>query len=216
MHLDQLQQQLEQLNQIRAPLKVCEVLLAPCAAQRLRGQHIRSAREQVFTWQDHAELHIGVYIDPRLQCRLALHDPRQQLDDHNLPALLSAAEGISHFLALSWCAERDRPVSALELELQAEVDKFLLCLQLRQGQTGSLDAAALFARMFERVQFDPQLSAAEQQRYRMAHRCAARLILDWLNRYGERIDDPRWQAEARSFFRLSASDKLRLVELLRR
>lgn len=215
MHLDQLQQQLEQLNQIRAPLKVRDVLLPPSAAQRLRGAHIRSASEQVFTWQDQAELHIGVYIDPRLQCRLALHDPRARLDDHNLPALLSAAEGISHFLALSWCAERDRPVSALALELQAEVDKFLVCLQLRRGRPESLDGAALFDRLFERARFDPQLDADERQRYRTAHRGAARLILNWLQRFGEHIDNPRWQTEVRSFFRLPAADKLRLIELLR-
>lgn len=211
MHLDQLQHLLEELNAVRAPLRVTEVLLPPAAAQALRGTQIRHAAEQVFARQAGPDaLELAVYIDPRLQCRLALTDPRTAVTDVNLAALHSASEGISHFLALSHAAALDREVSALELELQGEIDKFVLAARLA-GDNGhcSLDSQALFARQFEHARFAHDLSAEEEQRYRHAHRHAARLLGHWLNRYQGRWRHPALEAELRRFYRSSRAEKLR-------
>ena len=37
-----------------------------------------------------------------------------------------ALEGVSHFLYLIWNASFDRSVTLLEMELQAEIDKFVM------------------------------------------------------------------------------------------
>ena len=55
--------------------------------------------------------------------RLRAHDPRERLDDGNLPDFLLALEGVSHFVYIAHRARLERSVSAVELELQAEVDK---------------------------------------------------------------------------------------------
>jgi hypothetical protein len=215
MHLNQLQHLLEELNAVRAPLRVTEVLLPPAQARALRGTAVRSAGEQVFALQDDAAeaLHLGVYIDPRWQCQLAFSDPRRALTDDNLPALHGAVEGISHFVALSHAAGIDRQVSALELELQAEIDKFVLSARLADAAAPhSLDPAALFERQFARARFASDLGAEEAQRYRLAHRGAARLLQHWLRRYDGRCAHPAMVAELRRFFRLSRADKLRLAD----
>lgn len=215
MHLNQLQHLLEELNAVRAPLRVTEVLLPPAQARALRGSGLREAREQVFALQDETTeaLHLGVYIDPRWQCQLAFQDPRRALTDANLPALQGAVEGISHFIALSHAASIDRQVSALELELQGEIDKFVLAARLADGAgQPSLNAATLFERQFDQAQFASDLGTEEASRYRLAHRGAARLLTRWLRRYDGRCAHPQLEAELRRFFRLSRADKLRLAE----
>lgn len=210
MHLNQLQALLEDLNEVHAPLRVTEVLLPPQHARLLRGGAIRDAAEQVFTWQDQDdEIQLGVYIDPRLQCRLALADPRLHLHDHNLPALLAASEGISHFLALSWAAGQTRQISALELELQGEIDKYVIASRLASAGEHSLDPATLFERMFEQCRFADDLQPEELSRYQTAHRAAARLLQEWLNRYHGDFAHPGLVAELRRFYRLPREAKLR-------
>lgn len=214
MHLDQLQHLLEEQNAVRAPLRVTEVLLAPAAVHALRGGRMRCAPEQVFARQAGADtLEIAVWIDPRLQCRLALADPRTAVTDGNLDALHGACEGISHFLALSHAAAHEREISALELELQGEVDKFVLSARLAADHgSQSLGCEALFARQFERVRFADDLDVEEQQRYRHAHRHAARLLRRWLNRYQGQWRHPALEAELRRFFRSTRAQKLRWAE----
>ena len=48
-----------------------------------------------------------------------------RLDGENLADFWSALEGVSHFTYYAWNAARDKSVSLFELELQAEVDKFV-------------------------------------------------------------------------------------------
>jgi len=82
------------------------------------------------------------------------------------------AEGVSHFVYLARSAELARPVSLLELEAQAEVDKFALLL-LRawsRGQGGW--ARVLHRHLFEQTQLRAGLSALEQRRYGEANRLA--------------------------------------------
>ena len=58
-------------------------------------------------------------------------DIREYLQD-----FLLAVEGVSHFVYLVHRARQERPVSAVELELQAEVDKYLVALLVTWNQTG--------------------------------------------------------------------------------
>ena len=73
-------------------------------------------------------------------------DPRVHLDRENLDPFCVAAEEVSHFVYLFFCARAARQVTQLELELQGEVDKylssvFLLCLQ-NEGAVSPLPARA--------------------------------------------------------------------------
>ena len=48
-----------------------------------------------------------------------------RLNENNVADYWTALEGVSHFTYYAWNAARDKPVSLFELELQAEVDKFV-------------------------------------------------------------------------------------------
>ncbi len=122
-----------------------------------------------------------------------------------------ALEGVSHFTLVAWRAAREHPVSQLELELQAEVDKFALGL-LQQGTTPGASrlhrrSRALRTALWERGRFlDPPWTEAGQ-RYRAAHRMAARYAAGLERRHlrdgrlGSMVD------ELREFYRCPLEDK---------
>ena len=69
------------------------------------------------------EVALSLYLDPALLARLTREDPLVRLHAGNVADWCTALEGVSHFLYLAWNAGHDKPVSLLELEMQAEVDK---------------------------------------------------------------------------------------------
>src|SRR5690606_12241291 len=88
----------------------------------------RKAREQLLVVEAEGEMNIALYLEPAVIANLSTHDPSRRLGDHNLGDFLLAVEGVSHFIYTVCCARAERPVSQLELELQAEVDKYVTCL----------------------------------------------------------------------------------------
>lgn len=98
-----------------------------------------------------------------------------------------ALEGVSHFVRLSWRAERDEPVSQLELELQADVDKYLVGARHRcfgrATDAAQRSSRALRHALFERQRFVDHASLERGQRYRLAHRMAARYAASLERRY---------------------------------
>ena len=82
------------------------------------------------------EADVALYLERELLDRLDRHDPLTKLDGDNLADFWSALEGVSHFTYYAWNAARDKTVSLFELELQAEVDKFVTTGKLLREQTG--------------------------------------------------------------------------------
>ena len=118
---------------------------------------------------------VALYLDPEVLRRLEHADPHRALTEHNLADYCTALEGVSHFVYSTWRLERDLPVSLLELETQAEVDKYAVTVFFLARQTGAMVyPAQVHARLFDRVRFDARLEPDEYERYRTAHRCAAR------------------------------------------
>src|SRR5687767_15770853 len=85
----------------------------------------RRPKEQLLVCEDDGEMSLALFIDPAVLENLAVWD---SLHDRNFGDFLLAVEGVSHFIYTVACARADRPVSQLELELQAEVDKYITCL----------------------------------------------------------------------------------------
>jgi hypothetical protein len=183
--------------------------------QRLREmmgeQHDPISDEQVFVVQEDGGVRIGLFIDQRVLDRLDRHDPLDSLDEHNLHDFCTALEGVSHFHYLIWSLARGRPVSLLELELQAEVDKYATALSLITQQRAGVFPGALHARMFNAVSFLPQLDDASRHRYQEANRHAARYcrLLDQRYLHPRRLQPEKWLAELRRFFRCGHQEKIR-------
>src|SRR5262249_8426479 len=83
-----------------------------------------------------------------------------------------AIEGVSHFLYLAERARRELPATQLELELQAEVDKYVLLWHGGRGFHPGR-AARVRARLFERVRYLHAADTESGARYRMANDLAA-------------------------------------------
>jgi hypothetical protein len=167
--------------------------------------------EQVLVVEEEGGLQIGVYIDPVVIARLRKNNPLEALNDHNLPDYCTALEGVSHFHYLAWSAQQSRQVSLLELEVQAEVDKYAGALYLLTRQGAGRFPASLHARLFDRVKFAPGLPADGLQRYREAHRCAARFCR-WLEERflgARRVRPEAWLTALRQFHTHRHHEKMR-------
>jgi hypothetical protein len=146
--------------------------------------------------------------------RLDRHDPSDRLDAANLADCWTALEGISHFLCVAHNAGHDRPVSRLALELQAEIDKYVACVELLRRASPRRFPAELHTLLFRRTRVDPALAAGREPLYRRASREAARFCsrLEPGLRALCRGDDDGWLAQLRRFYRLSDFGKLRHIE----
>jgi len=119
-----LQGGLESMYRVETDLDVCDFLVDGEARDDLHPE--RAPREQLLLKQEHdGDLQLGLFVDERTLENLAMRDPRRRLDDSNLQDFLLAVEGVSHFVYLVHRARQARPVSAVELELQAEVETAL-------------------------------------------------------------------------------------------
>jgi hypothetical protein len=154
---------------------------------------------------------IALYLDAGLLRRLEGDDPVGELTESNLDDYCTALEGVSHFVYSTWRLHRDLPVSLLELETQAEVDKYAVTVFLLADQQGGGYPAQVHARLFDRVSFDARLEPDQYQRYRTAHRCAAhycrRLERRFVSRGQARIE--ALVRDLRKFYRLGCAAKLR-------
>jgi hypothetical protein len=154
---------------------------------------------------------VALYLDDELLRRLERANPLGALTEGNLADYCTALEGVSHFLYSTWRLDCDAPVSLLELETQAEVDKYAATVFLLAGQQGGAYPSQVHARLFDRVAFDPGLEPHQLDRYRTAHRSAAHYCRRLERRFVQR-GEARIEAlvrELRKFYRLGCAAKLR-------
>ncbi len=126
----------------------------------------------------------------------------------HLDPLCQLIEGVSHFVYVSDRATRGEETTQLELELQAEVDKFVVLA----GVLGCADAtasAALRARLFEHVQYTHAPDTEAGERYRTANAAANRFVRRLEREHVARCRWAEMRGELRRFFRMGQADKLR-------
>jgi len=177
----------------------------------------RLAEEDLIVAQPAAageEAAVSLYLDPGLLDRLRREDPMVRLHDGNVADYCKALEGVSHFLYLAWNAGHDRPVSILELEMQAEVDKYVASYWLLRRQLPDRFPAELRRILFERARIDPRLAQGREDLYREASRYAEKFcrgLEQSLRRRGAGTEG-EVLSELRRFYRLSNARKLAHIE----
>ncbi len=189
------------------------LLTDPVLAQRL---HPRQTDEKLLVAQDGDNLDLALYLAPALVERLAADDPIASLHDGNLADYCTALEGVSHFLYLTWNAAYRRRVTHLELEMQAEVDKYICITLLLGRQRRGQVPDRLHQWLFADPVFDSRLSADESACYRDASRYAAKYCLQLERRYLRRGGGTATMLkDLRRFYRLTLRDKIQHIELAR-
>lgn len=169
----------------------------------------RCLDEQLLMAQTEEGAALSLYIDGAVLERLERLDPECGLGERNLADFCTVLEGVSHFIYAAWRLRHDHALSLLELETQAEVDKFAVAVLLLSCQRGAYPAFA-FARLFDAARFDARLTPAQLARYQDAHASAARycrfLERRFVSRGRARIEE--LLRELRRFYRLGNAAKL--------
>jgi hypothetical protein len=181
------------------------------ALQGVAPEAAREVEEELLLAETADGAGVALYLDPSLLRRLEEADPVDALNEENLADYCTALEGVSHFVYTTWRLDQDLPVSLLELETQAEVDKYAVTVFLLADQQGGDFPAHVHPRLFDRVSFDAGLEPDQYDRYRTAHRCAAQYCRRLEHRYVTR-GQARTEAlvrELRRFYRLGSTAKLR-------
>ena len=218
--LSRLQELIGGIYDVRVAHDVYDFLVTDRRAlpQAARGG---TAEEELLVAQsaDGGELALSLYLDPALLARLARADPLEHLHEGNVADCLTALEGVSHFLYLTWNAGHDRPVSVLELEMQAEVDKFIASHLLLRRQAPQRFPLELRHVLFARCRPDPCLDEARAALYREASRYAERFCRRLENDLERRrarapgtLRGDGVLAELRRFYRLTTARKRAHIE----
>jgi hypothetical protein len=207
-----LQEQLESINGVCAP-RVGPFVVSRAEARAAVGEPC--APEVLIVQEWDGDLWLGLWLDEEVYraLRLAGPDSQPRLVARGLLAkLAAAAEGVSHFVYLATCAAAERPVSLLELEVQAEVDKFaLLVLHLWRRRRKHL-SPRLRRRLFEPAGYRPHLGPQERERYIVANRLGGGYAR-WLERrFVMQGDAEGLLRELRRTYRRSARSKLEYLE----
>jgi hypothetical protein len=198
--LRHMQRALETQNGLREKPPVDHFLISREERAALPGSN-ENTPEQIFVSNDAEDPRMGVFIDQQTLERFAAR--KDMRDPSALHDYCVVAEGVSHFLVLADRADAERQVSLLELELQAEVDKFVHLTQKLALVPGSRAQAKLHERLFERYALHAHLDETEVERYETANKAAARFCF--------RISKnaKRFYEEARDFFGLPLEAKIR-------
>jgi len=202
--LSRVQRGIESLYRVETGVEVEDFVVGSSVRDELVRE--RKPREQLLVVEHAGEMNLALYIEETVLANLHAHDPGHRLDDRNLGDFLLAVEGVSHFIYAVCCAKADRPVTQIELELQAEVDKYVTCLLVTEPDVAA--SSALRRRLFGDPAYEEDLDDDEHGRYRAANDNAQRYAA-WLeDTFLARRRIPEMLGELRRFYRLGLAAKL--------
>jgi hypothetical protein len=206
--LARLQQQLHNTYQTEQAYDVRDFLITdPNLARILSGNSVLTNNgETLLLCEDEDGLSLSLYLESELLERLDETDPASPIEPDQLDDLCKVIEGLSHFNYVVWRASRDRAVTLLELELQAEIDKFVSTMQLASEKQDSELMNVLHTKLFDDVRFSEDLDEEQAERYRAANEYAARFCNQLRNRFLQNDDGAL--PELRRFFRLPLRQKI--------
>lgn len=205
-----LQRAVEQLYEVRTDLDVGSYVVDSETREQLPGAR-PGLPEQLFVRTSGDAIEMALYVEPTIVSDLARDHPRQNLHAGNIENFCVALEGVSHFVFLAWRAQVEWPVTALELEIQAEVDKFILSWMwmVEQGRPLLGTGQALQKQLFEKFELHDDVPNDEVDRYKVATQAAKRFCARLMAKHGRDYKANRLQADARQYFRQGLPEKLR-------
>jgi hypothetical protein len=205
--LGRMQRGLETLYRVDTGVAIEDFMIGDAMRDELAPA--RRPREQLLVCEESGEMSVAVFVDGAALANLAQNDPGSELGDRNLGDFLLALEGVSHFIYAVRCARSERPVTQLELELQAEVDKYVTCLLATRPDPAV--SRTLRRRLFGDCEYEPDLDHEEHDRYRAANDHAFRYATYLEHSFVTRRRIPEMLAELRRFYRLGLAAKLATI-----
>jgi hypothetical protein len=206
--LAELQQSLVDLYRVDHGYDLTDYLITDASLARVLAQDslLPNTDESVLLFEDDDGLALSVYLDQRMLDRLDAADPLEHLQPEQLNDFWTVLEGISHFNYIVWCASSGRSVTLLELEMQAEVDKFVTSSMLASEQGHAHLVTQMHTLLFDKAKIRPDLDREQHARYVAASEYAGRFCHQIQRRLLN--SKARVVHELRSYYRLSQTDKI--------
>lgn len=198
--LRRLQVELSDLYDLPLDADVEQFVCDRATASALVGQEV-DRHEALIVVEDADGVSVGLYLDPSMRA------PRSRFD-----VVCLLAEGVSHFVYFKFRADFSHQVSELELELQAEVDKYALSLLRDRCPRLASRSRRLRHRLFSSPLFLDSAGSERGERYRLALRMASRYTRSLERRFVDSGDLRALSRELRLFYRLSQGEKLAHIE----
>jgi len=203
-----IQKQLEAIYSIKVGANASHYLIDRSELKELLPKHdISKAPKELFLVNPNPEndtLEIALFLDQELKANLLQNNPFNQLTPSNVSDFCIMIEGISHFVYYLHKSSLKYPVTQLELELQAEIDKFImlsLLVETNHPQHELLDM------LFENYYIHDNLSEEEKQRYNTASDLARKYCF-MLSQHLKKADLEKLYKEIRWFYPLNQSQKI--------
>jgi len=200
---------IDRVYDLELNVDIADFLVNADTCSRL-GQDIRHASVLVRETAEADELELGIYIGEEALRILAEIDLTGTIRAESFEVLVTAIEEVSHFAYLVFSASEKRHVTQLELELQAEVDKFITATLLLASRNQGRVPRDLLDRLFGDFETRAGLDADTRQRYAaaasMASRYCAYVVRASMAR--ESMDIDALLPELRSFYRLTQRGKI--------
>ena len=209
--LSHMQRSLESLHDVKTELDVEAYLIDSEVRSEIPGA-LFHVPEQLFVRDALDSCELALYIDASILNALKRDNPFKHLHAHNLEHFCVALEGVSHFVLVAFCGNHGRCVSALEMEIQAEVDKFVMIWAMLIRQEGRFAATRhmfeVLPQLFESYALHDGLSQNEIERYHAASLTARMYCYFLLQRYADTPFGSSMKHHMRRFYRQDLCGKM--------
>ncbi|MEX2525778.1 MAG: hypothetical protein WD750_12530 [Gammaproteobacteria bacterium] len=214
MSLSLIQENLQSIYELEVAHNIQDFLITNREMARLldADQSLDEVREKLLVYEDEDGLSLSLYLDEEVAGLFDDVHYHEQLDQQKIEEFCLALEGISHFLYLTWNATHDRAVTMMEMELQAEVDKFILLSRYFRERSLEPSPGQLRRLLFESAAYHESLGHEERKRYSDASEYAHKYCRNLESRYFSERGERQLLNELRRFYRLNKRDKLKRID----
>jgi hypothetical protein len=200
--------QIDRIYNLELEVNIEEFLISRELCQRLAGEDATASTVVVHQGDEQEEIRLGVYIGEDTLSRLGELDLDTAMAAEQFSVLCTAIEEVSHFAYLCWNANQDKTVTQLELELQAEVDKFVTSGLLIAGRNGGLMPTRLLGDLFGDFGLRDGLDSSQRHRYLTASSFARSYCSSLMRRFLRQSRLADLLADLRHFYRLTQGGKI--------
>lgn len=213
MLLNQVQNQLETIYGIGLAERAEEFLINKNEARDLMPQTEIPKELFLARKPSNETVEVALFLDTNLLENLNRNDPFISINENNLNDFCVLIEGISHFVYFLWKSHNQHSITQLEMEIQAEIDKYLMLLFYSQTNDKSNTMTQVFDKLFA------NFTLIEMFAY--GHRAQPNTALDLAMRYCHRLQN-KWRNkndfseiinEIRRFYNFSHEEKIRHIIL---
>ena len=205
MLLQEVQTNLERRYDVNLPFSVDEFFCNdPETILHCLGRH-PTATEMLLIHEDGKNLDLTLYIDKKTMSHVDQTNWEPSSINQHFSAYCTAIEGVSHFVYLTWNAHYNKTVKLLEMEIQAEVDKFVVTAG---NQPSGPDIRDLLGRLFEDIHYRADLTSDELLRYELANTLASQYCTWLAETFDFDAADDDLRAELARFYRMNSHRKI--------